>query len=449
MGIHIESPLTHIKTSCALCQSLRSFEIPDGLLERLQEGNVVVFAGAGISTESRNVFPVTFYETIRDQLNIDRDADISFPALMSMFCQAKGRADLIRQIQSRLDYVSSFPELHIQATAFHQTLSSLFYVNTIITTNWDDYFEEVCGARPLTTAEDFAFWSLPERKVYKIHGSAKNVGSIIATDEDYKRAHSELEKGALGSALKLALSTKTILYVGYSLRDHDFLEIHNYLRAELGEFAPISYIVSLDDSSEQRFRQAGLRPIFTDARFFVAMLKKHLEGNDEFIPDERFAGIMKAWRHVKELHGELHVALRPAKHPTVIYTACYQDGLMHAFERMMARIATGEYAHRCVVDRQVSQYLNLRREKVKAKLYQDVAYIDGYIEGLLYLLANDEERKQLDVYYLFGERDHPKSLKETKRRVLAGSNHKGAVALAKRLVKGLSDNDDFHHRPFL
>jgi hypothetical protein len=70
---------------------------------------------------------------------------------------------------------------------------------------------------------------------------------VVATDVDYKAAQKQLERGALGAALKLMLATKTIVYVGYSFSDYDFLSIHRYISRELKEIAPVAYIVRSTD----------------------------------------------------------------------------------------------------------------------------------------------------------------------------------------------------------
>ncbi|WP_242164409.1 SIR2 family protein [Lysobacter sp. M15] len=443
------TPVKHDKTSCVFCKSIRGFEMPDALVEQLKLCNVVIFAGAGVSTESVTVFPATFYDEVLGQVGVADDSCPKFSTLMSMFCRRpNGRAELIRKIINRLKYVESFPELGFAATTFHRELATLFYVNTIITTNWDDYFERFCGAIPLTSSQDFSLWALPGRKVFKIHGSASSVGSIVATDEDYARAHESLERGPLGSALKLALSTKTIVYVGYSLRDDDFLAIHNYLRRELGEMAPQSYVVSLDDASEGRFREMGLHPIFTDARYFVAMLKKHLAEDEHFLPDDRFDGIRGAYDRVDEEHGKLHRAFNLHKTPEIAFSACYQDGLMHAFERIMVLKRTGEYSHRCDVLRKAQAYEGIRRHNIKMRRYLDVAYAEGYQNGLFYLLWDDKVRKHLPYYYLYGAKYQPSSLSEL-RRLLKGPIHKAAAAHASRAVSRLGPHDHLHHPPFI
>ena len=83
------------------------------------------------------------------------------------------------------------------------------------------------------------------------------------------------------------LATKTIVYVGYSFSDYDFLSVHRYISRELRQIAPVAYIVSLDRTAENRFKALGLTPIFTDAAHFVEVLKKHLEADGHSLPDGR------------------------------------------------------------------------------------------------------------------------------------------------------------------
>ena len=53
-----------VECMCAICRNNKDFIFPKQLLEEVKKRNVVIFAGAGISTESRTVFPSTFYENI-------------------------------------------------------------------------------------------------------------------------------------------------------------------------------------------------------------------------------------------------------------------------------------------------------------------------------------------------------------------------------------------------
>ena len=209
---HAKRDLVHDKSTCIVCQNEQEFDIPDYLIRQVTSGNAVIFAGAGVSTETRAVIPWTFYEEIHEALGMSSEEKPMFPRLMSLYCERPdGRRQLLEKLRARLSYIQSFPELYRTATRFHHELSTLFYVDTYVTTNWDDYFERECGATPFVNPGDFALWNTRGRKVFKLHGSVSNLGSVVATDRDYRRAHMQLERGTLGAVLKLMLATKTII----------------------------------------------------------------------------------------------------------------------------------------------------------------------------------------------------------------------------------------------
>lgn len=139
--------LRHDKSTCVVCRNRQEFDIPDHLIEQLTDRNVVIFAGGGVSTERDTVFPWTFYDEVHGILGLPDEEKPAFPKLMSLFCKGpNGRRKLLEHIRRRLSYVRSFPELYRRATEFHRELSTLFYVDTYVTTNWDDLFSSKSAA---------------------------------------------------------------------------------------------------------------------------------------------------------------------------------------------------------------------------------------------------------------------------------------------------------------
>jgi hypothetical protein len=66
---------------CAICRHDYDFLMPPALVEAAEQERLVVFAGAGISTESL-AFPTSFYDDIKAQLP-EPSTDESFPGVMS------------------------------------------------------------------------------------------------------------------------------------------------------------------------------------------------------------------------------------------------------------------------------------------------------------------------------------------------------------------------------
>lgn len=438
---------------CKLCKNNHEFNLPIDIIEAVQNRSLVVFAGAGVSTESRSVYNYTLYEEIRDLLGLDPSTDLSFSELMSQYCkQPNGRAKLLRKIKERLDYVSSFPELERRASNFHNELSTIHQITEIITTNWDDLFERKCGAVPIVTSEDFAFWNNPGRKVLKIHGSINNYGTVIATKEDYDKCYQSLNSGLIGSSLKTMLATKCVVFIGYSFGDEDFNKIHNSLMEEMKELLPHAYIVTLDEKAEEKIRDVNITPIITDATYFIKVLKEHLLNLELIVPDESFRSISDTLKSVRDEHAKLSSLFDPIRSPEIILTLCYQDGLIHSFERILAMRKTGNYSNPQQVRIIINDYEIIKTQKYNDGVYHDVAYIDGYITGLIYFLYN-EELDRLPCYYVFGYDedifDFDEFLEVTANsETIHPESYKYALNIANK-IENKNGDTVFHHSPFL
>ena len=98
----------------------------------------------------------------------------------------------------------------------------------------------------------------------------------------------------------------------------------------------------------------GLTPIFTDAAHFVRVLEKNTSRRmDTHLPDARLDAIPLALMQAQAEHTRLHQAFDAATRPEIVYYASYQDGLIHAFERILSRSRAGEYAHTCDIRAQL------------------------------------------------------------------------------------------------
>jgi NAD-dependent SIR2 family protein deacetylase len=134
-------PNTCRNPQCARCKRRIPFEFPSKIIEAYKNGQLIIFAGAGISTERRGILPRSFYKDIKNELNIPEDEDLSFSELMTKYCEITNRKNLLYAIKKRLDYVTAFSELYNDATEFHRELSTVPHLDEIFTTNWDDFFE--------------------------------------------------------------------------------------------------------------------------------------------------------------------------------------------------------------------------------------------------------------------------------------------------------------------
>ena len=86
---------------CAICKNNKPFAFPKEIIDAALDGELVLFCGAGISTESKNVLPYSFYTSIKNELDV-KDESVSFSDLMQLYCnQPNGRKKLLKRIRER------------------------------------------------------------------------------------------------------------------------------------------------------------------------------------------------------------------------------------------------------------------------------------------------------------------------------------------------------------
>jgi len=382
---------------CTLCKSNKPFDIPEEIIGAAEKGDLVLFCGAGISTENKNVLPFSFYSTIKKELKLNDD-DLSFSDLMQLYCEKPdGRRKLLKRIQERFQYIHSFPELERIATRFHNELSEIYLIKTIITTNWNTYFEDFCGAIPITIPEDIVFWNDSERHVIKIHGSINNLSSIVATADDYKKCFKSLQNGTVGSLLKTLLTTKTVVFVGFSFGDDDFSQIINYLREEMKDIYPHIYFVTLDERLESCLKLNNSTFMITSGEFFLHKLKLKLIEDGYIVNDSSIPYVEEAKEKMNKIHRSIsRVDLK--KFPSVIYTLAYQDGVLHSFERFLQLYQTGEYNESGRIAKMIESYEKGIKECHRNGNYWDEAYYEGYANGLLYIEVCGKKEKIIESF---------------------------------------------------
>ena len=122
------------------------------------------------------------------------------------------------------------------------------------------------------------------------------------------------------------------------------------------------------------------------------------------------------------------------EYPITVFTASYQDGIIHAFEHISANYKEGDYWHRCYVEDYVQLYDGFAASQRRRREYFETAYLEGYRNGLAWLLAEEGDPVP-PLYFLFGvsQRDQPRTIEEFK--ALAASPEKLHKTAAKQAVK--------------
>jgi NAD-dependent SIR2 family protein deacetylase len=440
------------KEYCAICKNYHDFVFPDDLFASIVNHEVVIFAGAGISTEGVNIFPSTLYQDVAREIGYTANDAPSFSKVMSEFCKSKGgRRELIERIVKRIDYVRSFPDLYRSTVKFHRFLAMIPCIQEIVTTNWDDFFESECHATPFVYEPDMVFWEKPGKKVLKLHGSVNNLGSMVITSQDYQKRYQSINTGLVGSQLKLLIATKTLVFFGYSFNDEDFNRLFSFVRSQLGDFIKKFYIVTLDESNDDKWKALGLHPIYTAAEYFLQILIHKLQAKECLISDNVIDAVQTQLHLVTNEHILLPDKIKITDYPEMIFCLSYQDGLIQGFEHFLHHVEYGESLCKVEIRNILKSHEKLVKEKQSHKKWFDVAYLKGYLNAHIFVMLNENERKLLPHYLdlsmneeLWTFEEYKKSLTTAKRK------HKSISEYASKFAKKYAHPDIVvHHTPFL
>lgn len=385
-------------------------EIPAELYEDILGQRVVIFAGAGTTTESgsRLFSGATFYETIKERCRYPKiKSEPSFPDLMQYFCDHVDGGQRNRLVSLAITRIESFAapgEDNRIATMFAYELARIPYIDRIVTTNWDPFLEQSMNILvPMVEDRDLAFWDDGRRQVLKVHGCITRPYTLVATRNDYETC---VKRNPLVfNKLRDLMASRTFVFVGYSLRDSDFRLVWNEITGYLGPLRRLAYVVDPHPTGEKRefWRSNGIRLIELSDIAFARQLHTKLVDED-FLPSEKLiAFFAKERRRVVKVH----LKLKQGDSGGAFASAMYQDGLLHSLGDILIGASLGkkreEFEREC---REAEKHLQLM---YKREDLIEVAYWSGRVEVLDRF--SRRELSEIPAYF------HPNRLQPTTRYI--------------------------------
>lgn len=237
---------------------------PEPFLKDLVQGRCLPVIGAGFSRNAE--VPLGKTMPLWDDLGRELAKKITnYPYstaidALSAYAFEFSRPKLVEELADLLLVDTSKPG------AAHLAFCNLQF-DRICTTNFDFLLERGYQSvnkycRPVID-EDQLSVAIQQSTVVllKMHGDLHHPARLVATEEDYDAF---LERyPLLATYLANLLISKTPLFIGYSLEDHDFRQLWQVIAERLGNLRRMAYTIRVNASSSDiaRFQRRGVRVI--------------------------------------------------------------------------------------------------------------------------------------------------------------------------------------------
>ena len=263
---------------------------PEALLNALQDGRLVVFAGAGVSMGPPAGLPS--FRKLAEQVAEGTGESIAESETDDQFL---GRLE-DRKVQIHQRAADILQRSNLEPNTLHRSLLRLFKKTgpvRIVTTNFDCLFEQAAEAGDLFQTKPKVFEApvLPLgsrfQGIVHLHGSVQEPEEMVLTHRDFGRAYLTEEDGWARRFLVSLFAEYTVLFVGYSHSD----TIMTYLTPSLPpdgterRFALVGRINSDSGrTSHDRWRRMGIQPIsfHQENKSNFIHLDRAMEGLAEF-----------------------------------------------------------------------------------------------------------------------------------------------------------------------
>ncbi len=226
----------------------------------IQESNVAIFAGAGLSRSAGYVDWKELLKEIANDLNLDIDLETDLVTL-AQYHFNKYKRNKINRV-----FINEFSQ-GAKPTDNHKILSQL-PISTYWTTNYDHLIEDSLtsiGKRiDKKINPDSLSNSVPgsDATVYKMHGDSSLPNEAVLIKDDYESY--DQKRKLFSTALQGDLVSKTFLFIGFSFDDPNLSNILSKIRILLNENTRRHYcfmkkINKSDYSNEEDFLYAKIK----------------------------------------------------------------------------------------------------------------------------------------------------------------------------------------------
>ncbi|MEJ8622255.1 SIR2 family protein [Helicobacter pylori] len=287
------------------CQQYKEFieTSIENIRKAHNESYLSIFAGAGISTESKLPKWGDLIHELQKRLYGDTKENEDYLVFAEKFYNQFGESFYYQTLKSLIPDNAKPNDLHLGIVKLN--------IKNLITTNWDNLFEQAINEEGrffniIKSDKDIGS-STGFTKFIKMHGSLDE-NNIVFKEQDYLEYSKHFP--LIENYIKGVFSTDTVILLGYSLSDQNVKQIISWVNSHSKSVKPIYFIKTAKEFDRIEFefyKNKNIHILYTQELFEK---KGHYEELISFLKEikakpkdisENYSGIMSSTKQIRRM----------------------------------------------------------------------------------------------------------------------------------------------------
>lgn len=254
--------------------------VPIELKEQLAEGNVVLFAGMGL-TDDVAPTPAVLAQSLAERVGLHDSRGLSFPDMAQRYELQMGRNSLIEFLIRHLERSPGR-----SPTDMYRRIASLPW-HAVITTAWHRSLEDAFGGRAVARViddSDVPYVSNQRLTVIKLWGDLSRKDSLVLTEADHYSLFTSRPETL--NLVRSYLATGTFLFLGFEMEGATFKGLYHDVVRNLGAHKRRAYAVQPAPPAHtiEYWRKQNVQIITKETLTFLQALSDQRTVKDEAAP---------------------------------------------------------------------------------------------------------------------------------------------------------------------
>jgi hypothetical protein len=252
------------------------------VFELIRKEQVVFWIGSGFSKYAGYPLAQELSDKIYSSLSLNEQKEINQSLSLADLSEEFVRTKMGSRNELNGILKSAFLKSPI-SIQWHNIISKISHVKTIITTNYDNLFEIAFGKDCIKLINEIDIAKIDKQiEIFKVHGDLSEPETIIISKSDYtKFFYDNRNTNLYWNVIAERISNKAVVFIGYSFEDPNIFNIVEKVKQALKGSRKDVFLIAprFSNSKITYLAQNGIQYIDLKGEIFIEKLYKNIKEN--------------------------------------------------------------------------------------------------------------------------------------------------------------------------